>query len=127
MNIGGLCYIKYNNPDPTIHRRAIYGHVVDNEYVILTPQGDMYVERLESCDDVAWAAPSDPDGTVAAWIDMGNLHDFAVWPSAADHARFLTDGAALAEDERRRRGIVVIAPAAPCRGSPCGSWSACLP
>ena len=98
-------YVDYGEVPPCIHTRLVLSHVEDEEYQVLTPDLDSYVESL---------SPQNPD-FVNLWIgiagggvppDVNPAHVYGFAPmSPADMSTHMAAGRALAEAERRRRGL----------------------
>eukprot|EP00435_Cladocopium_sp_Y103_P053284 s653_g17.t1 len=84
---------------------------VTHEFVVLTPDYDVFVEQLDdSNSDLAAFHRSAPDGGPPAVVPLGAVYSFAPM-TAADLAHYMSLGRGVGEAERRRRGI--IAPAVP--------------
>lgn len=110
---GNFVLVKYDIPgDPTWHSRLLLAHVTDGEWIILTPQGDIYAEDLspDNLDIYGWRA-FDPNVGVPYGIDPNHVHDFTHRPGQAAIPNLINEGLVHASHERLRRGIP--APVAP--------------
>lgn len=132
---GSLGYIDYGEgPPPVIHCRLILDHVEGAEYVIATPDMDVYAEVLDSAtnDDIVqfWAGPA--TGALPPGVRGGSVYGFAPL-SAGQLARLMHLGRTEGDRIRAARGVVgppglggaVIPPAggavaAPAGGAPGG-------
>ena len=105
--------VKYDIAgDPTWHSRLLLARVTNGEWIILTPQGDIYAEDLspDNMDIYDWRA-FDPNVGVPYGIDPRHVHDFNPRPGPAAVGNLLNEGLVHASHERLRRGIA--APVAP--------------
>ena len=87
--ITGNFVLKYDIAgDPTSHSRLLIGHVTKGEWIILTPQGDIYAEDLspDNMDIYDWRA-FDPNVGVPYGIDPRHVHDFNPRLVHASHER----------------------------------------
>lgn len=61
LAVGSLGYVDYGERPRCIHVRLIVGHVKGNEYIVVTPDHDMYSEILNVAEnpDITnfWAGP----------------------------------------------------------------------
>ena len=74
--VGSEWLVKYASADPTIHARIIYGHVHEDIYMILTPDGDFYHEDYCDFSNIAWIRPRPRGRGIPAGIDDRHVHDF---------------------------------------------------
>ena len=114
LSVGGLAFMDYGEIPACIHTRLILAEVnaATFEYVILTPDLDMYTEILHHSnpDLVGFHLPA-PGGGPPAGIPLAHIYSFAPM-QAADYGRFMAAGRAEAIAERARRGIGPAAVAA---------------
>ena len=107
LSVGGLAFMDYGEIPACIHTRLILAEVnaATFEYVILTPDLDMYTEILHHSnpDLVGFHLPA-PGGGPPAGIPLAHIYSFAPM-QAADYGRFMAAGRAEAIAERARRGI----------------------
>ena len=122
LSVGGLAFMDYGEIPACIHTRLILAEVnaATFEYVILTPDLDMYTEILHHSnpDLVGFHLPA-PGGGPPAGIPLAHIYSFAPM-QAADYGRFMAAGRAEAIAERARRGIGPAAVAAPIAPAPAG-------
>ena len=115
LSIGGLAFLDYGEVPACIHTRLILAEVnaATFEYVILTPDLDMYTEILHHSnpDLVGFHLPA-PGGGPPPGIPLPNIYSFAPM-QAADYGRFMAAGRAEGVAERARRGLAPVAVAAP--------------
>ena len=106
--------------DPTWHARLLLGHVTGGEWVILTPDGDIYAEDLgfNSADIADWRI-FEPGGPIPPGIDVNHIHQFNPFPDQATMTRLLQEGEVYVSMEKLQRGLPLVAPppaAAPVGG-----------
>ena len=125
---GSYLLVKYDLPDTTWHSRLLLAHLNAGEWIVLTPDGDIYSEEYSpSNGDIASWRPYDPQVGAPFGVAVGDIYDFHPRPDQATVARLLTEGQAHAHLERMRLGLPApggqpghqMAPAAPAAGS-CG-------
>lgn len=107
-----LVYVDYGERHPTvIHSRLILEHIQDDEYLILTPDFDMYIEQysIANTDILSYHAAL-PGGGAPPGITPATIYGFAPI-TAGQLASFLSAGRSEAQLEKMRRGL--IAPGAP--------------
>ena len=103
---GRSCYVEYVGNLGEWHERVILGHIQDNVYVVCTPTFDVFPEELEPN---AWnnaVRYTTADGVLPAGIDPAEVFGFDPI-SAVDRARLLEEGAIMALQVKRQRGIAV--------------------
>lgn len=109
---GSLAYINYGELPRTIHCRLLLSEVQGSEWIILTPDGDIYCEDLSQHNpDVVqiWLGP--PNGSLPAGVSSRSVYGFRPM-RAADVARAMATGRDEADRERARRGLGGVAQAA---------------
>lgn len=114
VNVGDVVFLDYGEAPPCVHSRLVLAEVdsATHEWVILTPDMDVYTEQLHvSNADLAAYHPAPPGGGLPPGVPAGHIYGFAPM-SAAAYARHMAAGRAEAARERRRRGLGA-APAVP--------------
>lgn len=107
----GQCLVRYRVREPSgvFYHARILVHEVDNDiWVILTPDGDLYVEdySLPSADILAVIGRPDPMD-IPHPLSRDQVHDFATQLDDNELLALRQEGLLLALRERRDRGIVV--------------------
>ena len=114
INVGDVVFNDYGEHPRVLHSRLVLA-VVDQgtcEYVILTPDFDVYVEILDDSNpDLVGFHRAGPGGGLPRRL-AGNVYGFAPM-SAREYANFMAQGRAVADAEIAARGGVPVAPAAP--------------
>lgn len=82
--IGSEWLVKYVNPEPTVHARIVYGHVHEDIYMTLTPDGDFGHENFCDFSQIAWVRPRPVGRGVPVGINDRDLHDFNPLPTAEE-------------------------------------------
>lgn len=108
LPVGSLGYIDYGEGPPrVIHCRLILDHVDGSEYVIATPDMDVYAEVLDAGanDDINhfWAGPA--TGALPPGVRGGSVYGFAPL-SAGQLARLMHLGRIEGDRIRAQRGIL---------------------
>lgn len=102
-----LVYVDYGerNP-PVVHARLILERIENSDFLVLTPDFDMYVETYDDSNgDIVGYWPSLPDGSTPAAVNPAHIYGFR--PMTADQfSGFMRAGRLEAMDERNRRGVV---------------------
>ena len=119
---GSVALVHYDIPgDHTWHTRILLAHVVAGEWVIVTPDGDLYIEDF---------GPNNPD--IDAWrhydpavgppfgIDPAHVYAFHPMPDHVTLQRLIAEGDVHAAHERLRRGLAVGGPGAAVVGAAAG-------
>ena len=116
---GDIVFLDYGGRPRTIHSRLVLAEVdrLNHEFVILTPDHDVYTEQLHGSNpDLVSYNAAGPGGAVPAGLPARSVYSFAPM-SAQELARFMTAGRNEAAAERARRGAAApaapVAPAAP--------------
>lgn len=107
FNVGDVLYVNYGEVPVLHHTRVVLATVDDlvHDYVILTPDLDVYVEKLhDSNPDFISVHPAGPNGAVPPAIAGQNIYGFRPL-TAAEFARFTQEGREEAVAERNRRGL----------------------
>ena len=117
INIGDVCYMDYGEAPPCVHTRVVLAEVdaASHEFIILTPDFDIYCEQLDPSNaDLTAFYNVGPGGALPAGVPPASIYGFAPM-QAQDMARYMAAGRREAQSERLRRGLV--APALPaCSG-----------
>lgn len=106
-NPGDIVYMNYGEIPVLHHCRIILATVDDSshDYVVLTPDHDIYTERLHiSNTDIVGITPGDAGGAIPAALAAANIYAFGPL-TAAQLAQFMHEGRREAVDERNRRGL----------------------
>ena len=106
-NPGDIVYMNYGEIPVIHHCRIVLATVDDSshDYVILTPDHDIYTEKLHiSNTDIVGITPGDAAGVIPAGLAAANIYGFAPL-TAAQLAQFMQEGRREAVDERNRRGL----------------------
>eukprot|EP00438_Fugacium_kawagutii_P008127 Skav234368 [mRNA] locus=scaffold2071:38895:40157:+ [translate_table: standard] len=120
LPLGSLGYIDYGERPRVVHVRLIVGHVRDNEYIIVTPDHDLYSEVLSVADnpDIVNFWPGPGTGAIPPGVPARSVYGFAPL-SVAELTRFMFRGNQEAERMRAALGIApdAAAPPAPAGGA----------
>ena len=110
LAVGTLCYVDYGEHPACIHTRLVIEHIEADDYIIGTPDHDVYCETLH---------PTNPDyvnfvvggagGAVPAGINPAHVYAFQPM-TAQEYTALLTQGRVEAGLERARRGAGIPAP-----------------
>lgn len=112
---GSVTYMDYGQRRPRVtHTRLALALVEQDDWVILTPDYDMYVETLSAGNpDLQNFWVGQADGALPAGVPAGSVYGFQPL-TAGEIARYMGEGRAEADLERGRRGIApVVVGAAP--------------
>lgn len=91
IQIGDICYLDYGEVPQVVHARLVLAEVdrQNSDFVILTPDHDVYTERLDGGDpDLVGFYRSAANGAPPVGVAIGLVYGFAPM-AAADLARFL--------------------------------------
>ena len=111
---GRIILVHYDIPgDLTWHARVVLSHVIGGEWVILTPDGDIYVEDISSTslDIDSWRI-FDPTGPIPPGVNAAHVYPFNPYPDQATLSRLLTEGDVYASMEKLQRGLPIAPPPA---------------
>ena len=119
LSQGDFVIIKYNVAEQLWHVRLLLSHVHQGLWVILTPDGDLYMEELSegNRDIIGWRV-FDPNGSAPYGIAPNQIYGFRNYPDAAAVQRLQDEGARHAHIERGRLGVPVAAAAGVGAGIP---------
>lgn len=111
-----LALLEYDVPGPlVIHERMILDHIGADEYVVCTPDRDIFVEQLsvDNSDLRSFRLRPGPH-QLPPGVALGNVYGLPAW-TAAEVASIRDEAARLAATERAARGAgagaVVAVPA----------------
>ena len=108
--VGRYALLEYDVPGPRVwHERWVVDHVNDENYAIVTPDQDVYIEQLSILnDDLRTLRIRPAGGGVPPGVNAGEIYALPAW-GAGDLARLSAQATALAVAERAH----LVAPAAP--------------
>ena len=108
MQTGEIVYLRYHGDPGVIHTRLLVGQVQGDEWVIVTPDHDVYVEELARHNpDIQYMWHS-PDGRLARGVPRNQVYGFAPM-TAAQYAAVMRAGRAEFDAEIARRGLGAVA------------------
>lgn len=112
MNVGGLALLNYGEPGPIWHSRVLLAHAGDQDWAILTPDHDVYIETManENPDLVGFYYCGE-GGVIPPGVNPADVYAFRPL-TPAQLGAFRIQGEALAVAEKARRGIA-LAPVPP--------------
>lgn len=116
--VGRRALLEYNvGGAQVIHERWVVAHVQDEDYVVVTPDEDVYTETLSVLNpDVRSFRLRDARGRLPAGVPAGVVYALPAW-GAGDRTRLEALGQAEAVAEKARRGVPggqpVVAPVVP--------------
>lgn len=109
--VGSLAFLDYGEVPRCVHTRLIVGHIQGQEYQVLTPDFDCYVEEISNGNtDLVQHWLGAAGGGIPPGVPNRSVYGFRPM-SANEFANRLAAGAALADAERARRGLNLPAPA----------------
>ncbi|CAK0802220.1 unnamed protein product, partial [Prorocentrum cordatum] len=126
---GTYAFVQYNDPadNGLWHERLILGWVTASEYIVMTPDGDVFIEQLDSANaDLSGIRFSPSSGGLPAGLAGVPLYRFAAQPAGAELTALLNEGASHARVERQARGLAQP-PGAGMAGGPGGFAPAVVP
>ena len=109
MEPGEICYVRYHGDPGVVHTRLLLGLVEGNEWLICTPDHDIYVEEMHPQNPDFHNFWHTQDGRVPRGVPAGQVYAFAPL-SARELARINAAGRAELQAERARRGLGAAAP-----------------
>ena len=107
LSPGDQVLVFYDDPtEQQWHARLLLSCITGDEWIILTPDGDIYGEQISSGnpDFLAWR-PMDPNNVIPVGINRAQVYGFRVFPDPAALARLTAEGQRHAAQERVRRGL----------------------
>ncbi|CAE7463997.1 unnamed protein product [Symbiodinium sp. CCMP2592] len=116
MQSGEIVYLRYHGDPGVIHTRLLVDQVQGDEWVIVTPDHDIYVEEpARHNPDIQYMWHS-PDGTLARGVPANQVYGFAPM-TAAQYAAVMRAGRLEFDAEMTRRGLGAAAVAAGAPGA----------
>ena len=105
--------VEYDVPGPrVVHERMVLEHISDEDYIVATPDADVYCETLSILNrDLSAIRVRPGPNTLPAGVPAAAVYGLPAW-GAAQLAAIRAAGVAEASAERARRGLGVAAPAA---------------
>ena len=94
---------------PEYHARIVLAPVADAEHVILTPDGDIYIENYADDSVDVEEVRLRPPGLLPFGLQAAACYDFAVPPTPAQLDVLVREGAGQANRERAARGLAPVA------------------
>jgi len=112
LEAGSYVYLCYD-PFPEWHVRLVLSWVGAGDYVVLTPDGDIYIEQLDSNNvDLSGIRYSD-GGSTPVGLAGQPIYDFRPRPSGVQLGALLREGQLFAVAERQARGLAGVPVGAP--------------
>ena len=108
---GNYLVVKYDIAgDPTWHARLLLAHLHEGEWIILTPDGDIYSEDYspDNVDISSWRS-FNPGVGYPYGVPPHHVHDFNPRPDQQTVQRLLGEGGIHASHERIRRNLPIQA------------------
>lgn len=99
-----MCYVEYTGYPGVFHTRLCLDLIHGEEWVIATPDGDMYPEVLSSGNPDFSRFFHVTDGSFPPRIPRNQIYAFQPM-TAGDYARLLSRGQSLGRGERAQRGL----------------------
>lgn len=108
---GSYVYLLYGGA-ALWHERIVLAWVTGSTYVVLSPDADLFLEKVDvSNDDLDGLRIGAPGGGLPYGLRGQSIYAFAPRPSGADLAGLLDEGRRLAKAERQARGLVGVSAA----------------
>lgn len=106
--------VEYDVPRPKLwHERIVAEHVTGENYIVITPDQDVYMEELSLLNTDIRAIRVKPDAnTLPAGVRGNNVYPIPNWP-AATLANLMDEARRTADQERRAGAVGGGAPVAP--------------
>eukprot|EP00438_Fugacium_kawagutii_P033140 Skav227543 [mRNA] locus=scaffold2241:169914:174596:- [translate_table: standard] len=102
---GALIFVDYGEVPQLLHSRLVLAHVHNDDYIIATPDLDVYSETLNAGNpDYVGFYPALPGGAPPAGIAGIRVYNFGAI-TAADYAALMEAGRQEAVNERARLGV----------------------
>ena len=102
---GSQVFVDYGEVPQVVHSRSVLSHIQNDDYVICTPDLDIYTETLSRNNpDYVDFPPSLPGGGIPPALAGVNVYNFGAL-TATDYAGLLQAGRDEADAERARLGI----------------------
>ena len=103
--------VEYDVPGPrVVHERMVLEHICDEDYIVATPDADVYCETLSILNrDLSAIRVRPGPNTLPAGVPAAAVYGLPAW-GAAQLAGIRAAGVAEASAERARRGLGVAGP-----------------
>ena len=118
--VGDYAYMQYIG-QVLYHTRLLIGHIGGNEFAIVTPDFDVYIEEIHNTNpDVSDVRLGNANGALPVGVTAATVYNFTPAVGMNQRRLLLTEGARLADAERIARGLPPAggAPPAPPGGGP---------
>lgn len=103
---GSYAYVFYGGDD-VWHQRLVLSWVAAGEYVIATPDWDIFIEQLDAGNaDLEGLRFGDAAGTLPVGLAAQPMYAFALKPAGLELAGLIREGEAHSRTERLARGLV---------------------
>ena len=106
MNVGELAYVEYAGYAGVVHARLLLSHVTGGDWVILTPDRDVYVETMQADNPDFSLFIHVADGGMPPGIPPGQVYAFGAM-TGREYAQFIAAGRAERDAELGRRGMAI--------------------
>jgi hypothetical protein len=104
LSTGSVVLLGYVGED-MFHERLVIGYVAGSEYVVVTPDFDIFVEQLDLANaDLSAIRFPTTGGGLPIGIQAGGIYQFAQM-SAGEKSALLEEGGRYARVERAQRGL----------------------
>ena len=110
VRIGDLCYVEYHGYPGVFHTRLATAHIENDEWLIATPDLDLYPEELNARNGDISQFFHSSTGAIPRRVPRGSIYAFQPM-TAQEYARIMSQGQRAAEAEKIRRGLGPAAPA----------------
>ena len=103
--VGRYGLLEYDVGGPRLwHERWILEHIANEEYVVVTPDSDVYVEDLSLLNgDLRGIRIRPADGVVPAGVAANQIYGLPAW-NAGEQAALRAEATRVAQQERQLRG-----------------------
>lgn len=105
LSPGDFIIVHYDFQETEWHARLLLSHVGSSAWVILTPDGDLYIEELGGPDIIAWRV-YDPNGPSPYGIDATKIYNFRNLPGDAARVQLLQEGERHAAADKSSSGSI---------------------
>ena len=104
---GSYIYLRYAVAGPWIwYECLVLSWVADGEYVIMTPDNDVYIEQCDSQNrNLCGLRIGNAEGTLPFGLSGQTIHRFAPQPSLGEVANLRDEGEHMSQAERLARGL----------------------
>lgn len=112
MLTGRIALLEYNVPGPVvIHERLVLDHIADDDYIVCTPDRDIFCEQLsvQNPDLRSFRLRIQQGNRLPPGVVPGQVYGLPRW-SQNQLATIRADGSEEANAERARRGVGVAPP-----------------